>query len=267
MIWFSADWHFGHEGILTHLLTRDVDFDCVEAMDDALIDGINAVVNPRDTLYFLGDFGWRPAEYGRYRSRLNVRELHVVRGNHDKSSLAHHCSTFNDMICRKFRVPGLEPRAKVHMCHYPILSWDAMHRGGIHLYGHCHGTVEKNMDKIHPNRRSMDVGIDNIHWETGEWRPISLDEIIQELGGNVTEERLPGPFESAAEFKQSRDIIKNIRALLMATPELNVVNYTEDQVLKLNNAVNEACCLLEHFDGDVTEERLPGSFEVSDEQR
>jgi len=193
MIWFSADWHFGHAGILAHQLKRDADFSSVGAMDDAFIDGINSVVKPVDILYFLGDFGWKVSRYGHYRSRLNVRQLHIVRGNHDRPSLSRHCSTFNDMLYRKFTVLGLDHHVKIHMCHYPILSWDAMHHGGIHLYGHCHGMNEKNMNKIHPYRRSMDVGIDNIYSLTGEWRPISFGEVFECFGG-PTDERLPGPF-------------------------------------------------------------------------
>lgn len=195
MIYFSADWHLGHKGILMHQLTRDADFASVEAMDDTLIDGVNAVVKPDDILYFLGDFGWRAHRYGHYRARLNVRQLHIVRGNHDKPSLAKHCSTFTDMKCIKVQVEGLVRRVKIHMCHYPILSWDAMLRGGIHLYGHCHGMIEDKFDSIFPSRRSMDVGIDNIHRLLGEWRPISFDEVLRAFGGDTTDARLPGPFE------------------------------------------------------------------------
>ena len=195
-IWFSADFHFGHNGILTSQLTRGADFASVDEMDAAIIDGINAVVKPRHTLYCIGDFGWQASRYGHYRQRLKVRELHIVRGNHDRPSLAQHCSTYSDMLYRKFKWPGLDHRVKVHMTHYPVLSWDGLHHGGIHLYGHGHGIYEDNLDKIHPGRRSMDVGIDNIHKLTGEWRPISLGEVIDRLGGDVTSERLPGPFEN-----------------------------------------------------------------------
>lgn len=195
MIWFFADPHFGHEGILTHQLTRDANFDTVAEMDDAIIDGINSAVKSEDTLYCIGDYGWQASRYGHYRQRLNVRQLHIVRGNHDRPSLARHCSTYNDMLYRKFTWPGLDHRVKVHMTHYPLLSWDGMHRGAIHLYGHGHGIYEDNLDKIYPGRRAMDVGIDNIHKITGEWRPISLGEVIDRLGGDVTADRIPGPFE------------------------------------------------------------------------
>jgi hypothetical protein len=55
--------------------------------------------------------------------------------------------------------------------------------------------IEDNFDSIYPGRRSMDVGIDNIHKLTGEWRPISLAEVIERLGGDTTADRMPGPFE------------------------------------------------------------------------
>ena len=53
---------------------------------------------------------------------------------------------------------------------------------------------------MHPGRRAMDVGIDNIHRLTGEWRPIRLTEVIDRLVGTgpatyTFDERLEGPFE------------------------------------------------------------------------
>jgi hypothetical protein len=53
---------------------------------------------------------------------------------------------------------------------------------------------------MHPGRRAMDVGIDNIHRLTGEWRPIRLPEVIDRLVGAAPatyprDSRLEGPFE------------------------------------------------------------------------
>jgi len=54
-----------------------------------------------------------------------------------------------------------------------------MYSGGYHLYGHGHGKYEKQLKRL--SHRSMDVGVDNIHRLTGEWRPISLDEVLERL--------------------------------------------------------------------------------------
>jgi len=197
MIWFSADWHFGHLGILVHQSPRLNAFGCLEEMDAQLIAQINSVVRSDDELFFLGDFAWRASRYGHYRQRLKVRKLHVVRGNHDSSSLRKHCSTFNDVLHKKFPCDGFEHSIKIHMCHYPMLSWAGLHRGSLHLYGHSHGGYEEKLDQIFPGRKSMDVGVDNIFRLTGAWRPISLAEVIQRLGGGQSEDQLPGPFEDA----------------------------------------------------------------------
>lgn len=181
MIWFTSDTHLGHMGILLHQAARLNAFECIEEMDAQLIDNINRVVGRDDTLYHLGDFCWQASRAGHYRQRLNVRQLHMLRGNHDSPSLKQHCSTFQDMLCKKFPSYIIGPRLKVHMLHYPMISWDALHYGGIHLYGHCHGSMEDQLNQWFPGRRAMDVGIDNIYKLTGEWRPISLNEVIARL--------------------------------------------------------------------------------------
>ena len=196
MIWFSADWHFGWEGVLFHQPDRMNVFETIQEMDARFIASINATVPPNDILYFLGDFAREASRYGYYRSRLNVRNFHVVRGNHDQASLNNHCSVFDNMLFRKFH-PGWEcgHSIKIHMTHYPMLSWDGLYRGALHLYGHGHGCYEDGLDKIHPGRQSMDVGIDNIHRLTGEWRPISLIEVTERLGMGFSDDRVLGPFE------------------------------------------------------------------------
>lgn len=173
MIWFSADWHLGHAGILKHQPERE--FADLEEMDVCLIDSINRVVQPNDELYFLGDFCWQASKAGHYRQRINVRKMYVCRGNHDAASLGKHVSMMEHMFFKKFN------EIKIHLCHYPLLSWGSMHRGGYHLYAHCHGTFEDQLNNLFPGRRAMDVGIDYIHKLIGEWRPISLDEILVKI--------------------------------------------------------------------------------------
>jgi calcineurin-like phosphoesterase family protein len=192
-IYFTADTHFGHSGLLMHQSDRMIAFECVEEMDAQLIDQINSVVRPNDELYHLGDFCWQASRAGHYRQRLKVRKLHIVCGNHDAISLWKHVSSMKDMICRKFRYN--DNTVKIHMCHYPLLSWRALHHGGYHLYGHSHGNYEKQLDEIFPGRRSMDVSIDNIYRLYNEWRPINLEEVIERLGIEKVEGRIPGPFE------------------------------------------------------------------------
>lgn len=173
MIWFTADWHLGHQGILLHQPERK--FECTKEMDNHFIDTCNRIVKPKDTLYYLGDFCWQASKAAHYRCRLKVKWLHACRGNHDKASLGKQVTTFEHMIFAKIRIDT--EIKKFHLCHYPMLSWDSKSHGGYHLYGHCHGTLD-----YHGNGRAMDVGIDNIYKLLGEWRPIGLYEILTMLG-------------------------------------------------------------------------------------
>lgn len=178
-IYFTADTHFDHEGILLHQPARLDAFGCLEEMNTHLIDAINAVVKRDDTLWHLGDFCWRASRAGHFRQRLNVRKLFVCQGNHDSGSLRKHVSGMWDMSCQKFSVR--DEIFKIHMCHYPLLSWRALHHGALHLYGHSHGMYEDLLDEMFPGRRAMDIGVDAIYRLIGEWRPISLDEVIERL--------------------------------------------------------------------------------------
>ena len=172
MIWFTADTHFAHEAILRHMPERGKVFASIEEMDDHLIDEINRVVGKDDILYHAGDFCWRAGRVGHYRARLNVRQIHVARGNHDAASLLVHVSTMEHILFRKF------DGHHFHIEHRPCLSWDKKQHGGLHAYGHSHGLFEDTLNTLWPGRRAMDVGVDHVYRLTGEWRPLSLDEVL-----------------------------------------------------------------------------------------
>ncbi len=171
-IYFTADSHFAHKAILRHMPERGRTFKTIEEMDDHLIDEINRVVVKNDVLYHAGDFCWRGGRVGHYRARINVRQLHLARGNHDSASLAKHVSVMDYMLFKKFS------EHHVHVQHYPCLSWRKREHGGIHVYGHSHGLFEDQLNTLWPGRRAIDVGVDHAYRLTGEWRPLSLDEVL-----------------------------------------------------------------------------------------
>ena len=164
MIYFTSDTHFGHTNILKHCKRP---FNNIDEMDASITDIINNTVKQNDTLYLLGDFAWRPNCYGFYRERLNVRQIHVVLGNHDKLSIRKYVSTAEPVVYRRFGT------VKIFMSHYPHISWCGSNHGSIHLYGHSHGILEEKLNTLYPHRLSMDVGIDVA------WKVWSLDEIIE----------------------------------------------------------------------------------------
>lgn len=178
MIFWTSDLHLGHSGILRHQPERSELFGTVDAMDTAIIDGINEFVQPNDILWILGDFAWKASRYGHYRQRIKCREIHALMGNHDSSSLRSHVSSLQDTVYRQFGSTR-HPSTKIHASHYPMASWRAREHGVIHLYGHSHGSMEATLNAMWPNRRSMDVGIDCAYRQFKQWRPFGLDEIFE----------------------------------------------------------------------------------------
>lgn len=77
---FTSDLHLGHSRII-ELSKRP--FSDVHEMNEMLIQKWNAVVDPGDTVYALGDIFMGPRETVLLRKRLNGKII-LVKGNHDK---------------------------------------------------------------------------------------------------------------------------------------------------------------------------------------
>jgi calcineurin-like phosphoesterase family protein len=81
-VWFSADHHFGHENIIKYCSRP---FSCAAEMDEFLIKRWNAVVEPNDVVWYLGDFSMSLEKALGVTPLLNGRK-NLIAGNHDKCS-------------------------------------------------------------------------------------------------------------------------------------------------------------------------------------
>lgn len=174
MIWFSSDWHLNHLNIAGKEVSQWEegyrDFSSVEEMNETIIKTINKYVKPNDILYFLGDFCFKDhRDTPKWRSRINCQDIRVCRGNHDHHIDKYRSSFSNIQDVQWFK--GSKDH-QIFMSHYSHRVWEGSHKGYIHLYGHSHDTIKDY-------GRSMDVGVDVAYRLTGEYRPFSLDEIIQ----------------------------------------------------------------------------------------
>jgi calcineurin-like phosphoesterase family protein len=190
MKWFIADPHFGHNRILS-IACRP--FSSVTAMNSHIISNINKYVRKSDYLYILGDFCFdSEGEY--YRQQINAQNIYFIRGNHDCDE-KHVASSYdrlfthadNTRMIKLSNNKGGDQHESFHcwLSHYPHAFWPKSHYGAMHVYGHHHCQREEYLDKVWPNRRSMDVGVDNIYRLYGEYRPVSEVEILSILSART----------------------------------------------------------------------------------
>ncbi len=79
-VWFTSDHHFGHANIIKYC---NRPYNSVAHMNALMETAWNSVVEPGDTVYYLGDFAMQPNMVTEILPRLNGTKI-LVAGNHDK---------------------------------------------------------------------------------------------------------------------------------------------------------------------------------------
>ena len=180
-LYFTADLHLNCLGALQGGWGRRPCTSLPEH-DAWVADLINGHVGQRDRLIVIGDnaFSRNAVEQAALLrdllKKLVCKNITFVLGNHD----------FPEAL----RCIGKEPHgylelgwlaAKFFCCHYPMLTWPSSHHGSVHCYGHTHAAFESEFDRLMPQRRSLDVGLDNSIRVLGEYRPFEAAEILHLL--------------------------------------------------------------------------------------
>lgn len=192
-LFFTSDTHYNHKNICKGVtswkdaddVTRD--FKTLDEMNDRIVNGINAAVGQDDVLFHLGDWSFGGFEsIEEFRNRINCRNIHLILGNHD-----HHIDRDREGIRRLFTSVNQYVELEVKkngsnkmgshdrsfesnfvLMHYPIMSWNKMNDGVIHLHGHVHLPPHRRMGK----GKMMDVGVDGNGLD-----PINVKEILRKM--------------------------------------------------------------------------------------
>ena len=185
-VWLTSDSHFGHRNILKYHrheflseqeqenIMLDVDFEVsrrsADLMDNTIIDNINSMVGPNDTLWHLGDFTYKSeASLKSYRNRIRCNNINFIMGNHDNREEILDSGCFNEVYdLHEACFPG---GIRIVLCHYAMKIWPKSHRGALHLFGHSHGSLDED-----PFSKSMDVGLD-----TNNYLPYNLTTVLELL--------------------------------------------------------------------------------------
>lgn len=178
--WFTSDLHFGHQNIIDFC---ERPFSSVDEMNWQLVARYNALVDPEDEVFFLGDICM-----GKTKDTLQFVELlhgtkYLIPGNHDKvwrgrSSWQKHLPAYTDA---GFIVLGSQEHIEVNgtdvlLCHFPYFGDSHGEdrftgnrpddEGGWLICGHVH-------ESWHQRGRMINVGVDQ-----NDFEPFHEDYII-----------------------------------------------------------------------------------------
>ena len=163
-LFFTSDTHYMHKNICRGVtnwtdaedITRD--FKTLDEMNDRIVNNINYAVGQDDILFHLGDWSFGGFEMiEQFRNRINCQNIHLILGNHD-----HHIERDREGIRRLFISVHqyleleVDKEHKYVLMHYPLMSWNKMNDGTIHLHGHVHLPNDRRIGK----GKMMDVGVD-----------------------------------------------------------------------------------------------------------
>lgn len=201
-VWFTSDTHYAHSNICRATtkwqnadnVTRD--FKSLDAMNDAIVNNINAKVMPDDILFHLGDFSFGGIDnVTEFRNRINCKTVHLILGNHDDhilrpaNNLQGLFSSVQEYLFLDFRMYAQKGKDRITvmrqdfvLSHYPIQSWRNMNNSSIHLHGHVHLPYNRRVAK----GKMMDVGVDGNAMD-----PISLREVMQIMAKQPIASNLP----------------------------------------------------------------------------
>lgn len=162
-VFFWADTHFNHTGIIEHCHRP---FETTEAMNESIIAKWNQIED-KDTIFFLGDFGFEKKgvqPLSEIFTQLKGHK-HLIVGNHDEQNPRILGLKWESVSWyKKVKHEGMRAIAS----HYPFETWSGVLRGYIHVHGHSHGTLRRKLS------RRFDVGVDV--YQAG---PVLLDYLIE----------------------------------------------------------------------------------------
>ena len=168
--WFISDTHFSHTNIISY---TGRPFRSIEEMNECLINNWNALVDPNDTVFFLGDFGLGTIEFLAGLCRRLHGDKIGIRGNHDGTPTKMQKIGFLIVLesaCIKIG------RHHVELIHAPSVP-APLH---FQLHGHVH---EKRSNKLVGTQLNLSV-------EAWDYKPVPEKTILTLLDRASASSRL-----------------------------------------------------------------------------
>lgn len=170
-IFFTSDLHFGHD---KDFIWKERGFNSVEEMNNAIVERWNAVVEPEDTVFVLGDLMMGDSSNIEWIKKLNGT-LGIIAGNHDTvKRLEEYCKLPN-VVYHGYAFLLKKGKRNFYLSHYPTITKNGDAPGiPWNLHGHTHSR-ERFCELDHCYNVNMDA-----HHCT----PVSIDQIIYDINGH-----------------------------------------------------------------------------------
>lgn len=177
---YISDLHLGHQNILYGGRGR---FECIEAMNEYLIERWNESVDTDDDIWICGDFAYRSQINVEYYLKQLKGHKHLILGNHDfkwikNCNLSKYFESVNHMEVIK------DGKKTITLCHYPLMEWSgsryakySMEEGTSWLvHGHLHDS--KTSDAYYFIKESLPCAL-NCGVDINDFYPVTFEELLK----------------------------------------------------------------------------------------
>ena len=179
MIFFSSDYHFGHD---KEFLWGPRGLPSMFANSQAIVGNHNAIVKDEDDVYVLGDLMLGDNEYGLQMIKSLKGKLHIILGNHDTDTRIKLYEQLPNVVEITYAKVIKIGKQHYYLSHYPTMTANyddkPYHNHMINLYGHTH----QQTNFYNNNPFMYHVGVDS-----HDCYPVSIEQINEDIHDKVNE--------------------------------------------------------------------------------
>lgn len=184
MIWFTSDWHFGHD---KEFLWGPRGLPSVYANSQAIVGNHNSMVADDDDVYVLGDLMLGDNEYGLQMIKSLKGKLHIVLGNHDTDTRIKLYEQLPNVVEVTYAKVIKIGKQHYYLSHYPTIcsNYDdkPYHNHMINLFGHTHQKGNFYwLDEYEENPFMYHVGVDS-----HGCCPVSAEQVNEDIHNKINE--------------------------------------------------------------------------------
>jgi calcineurin-like phosphoesterase family protein len=182
-LFFIADLHLGHLGLLSERMGRLRPYKTLEAMHTDMVERWNKTVTDQDTVYVVGDVSFKKSALALLND-MNGKKV-LIRGNHDTYTLNEYAKYFYDIKgSYELRSVTFPSNKNIILTHIPVHP-SCVDRYELNVHGHLHTHVirvpVKGSHASITDPRYLCVSVEQKHIN---YTPIELSKLIEQFEQN-----------------------------------------------------------------------------------